>query len=145
RDIMGTEEIQRDMSPADTMTIAITLQTLTILDQLLTMLKKRSGILSTLALRVQWEREFEQAMKLRQALIDEIHEFILSRGRWKPPTGVSEDEWLVPAIQPPQKDINSEANKIDHKIAEFEQTTIPPTSDIFDEFCNVADEILDRS
>ncbi|POG78921.1 hypothetical protein GLOIN_2v594904 [Rhizophagus irregularis DAOM 181602=DAOM 197198] len=55
----GNETTTTDMSPADTMTIGITFETLKILDQLLGKLKDREYELDLLSLRVQWEREYD--------------------------------------------------------------------------------------
>ncbi|CAG8684778.1 19733_t:CDS:1, partial [Racocetra fulgida] len=134
KNIMGNEVAPSDsMSPADTMTISITLQTLTILDQLLEMLKRRENELIVLALRVKWEREHGKAMSVRDRITDEIKEFILNRGRWKPPISPREDGWFIDASQPKQSDVTLEAQTHYNSIDDFENNIIPPTGEIFDE------------
>jgi len=134
KSIMGSEVAPSDsMSPADTMTISITLQTLTILDQLLEMLKRRENELIVLALRVKWEREHNKALNVRDRITSEINEFILNRGRWKPPSSPREDGWFIDTPQPRQRDVTTEAQTHNNNIDDFENNIIPPTGEIFDE------------
>ncbi|GBB87895.1 hypothetical protein RclHR1_01440010 [Rhizophagus clarus] len=129
-----------EMSPADTMTIGITFETLKILDQLLGKLRNRENELALLALRVQWEREYGNAMNFWNLLIDEINDFVINRGRWKPPISSekSEDGWFINQDQLLQHDVTSESNKINQKLLDFIHNTIPPTTEIFDELFNTS-------
>ncbi|CAG8581704.1 22045_t:CDS:1 [Dentiscutata erythropus] len=137
KNIMGNEVAPSDsMSPADTMIISITLQTLTILDQLLEMLKRRENELIVLALRVKWEREHGKALNVRYRITSKINEFILNRGRWKPPISPREDGWFNDAPQPRQRDVTLEARTYNNNIEDFENNIIPLTCEIFDELVN---------
>ncbi|CAG8474256.1 9863_t:CDS:2 [Ambispora gerdemannii] len=139
KEIMGTqEEANKAMSPADTTTIAITLQTLTILDQLLNTLKKRENELTLLSLRVQWEREFDRAMNVWHSLISEIKDFTINHARWKPPISQTEDGWLQPAQQLEQSEVNTEAENIKDRMSDYKNVSIPPTTELFDEFVDTS-------
>ncbi|CAG8440141.1 12117_t:CDS:2 [Acaulospora colombiana] len=139
KNIMGADMTASDsMSPADAMTISITLRTLTILDQLIGMLKHRENELEVLALRVHWEREFGNAMNIWHRIKDEIKSFVLSQGRWKPPVSARDDGWFVNATQPSQRDVTLEAQSIEKNISDFENDVIPPTGDIFFELTEVS-------
>ncbi|CAG8461490.1 17795_t:CDS:2 [Acaulospora morrowiae] len=139
KNIMGGDMAASDsMSPADAMTISITLQTLTILDQLLGMLKHRENELAVLALRLQWEREFGSAKNIWHRLKEEIKSFVLHRGRWKPPVSPRDDGWFVNAPQNSQHEVTVEAQSIEKNIVDFENDVIPPTGDIFFELTEVS-------
>ncbi|CAG8625265.1 21112_t:CDS:2, partial [Dentiscutata erythropus] len=107
--------------------------TLTILDQLLEMLKRRENELIVLALRVKWERELGKALSVRDRITSEINEFILNRGRWKPPVSPREDGWFIDSPQLRQREVTSEAQTHNNNIEDFENNIIPPTGEIFDE------------
>ncbi|CAG8546344.1 4252_t:CDS:2, partial [Ambispora leptoticha] len=98
----------------------------------------RENELALLGLRVQWEREFDRAMNIWNSLISEIKEFTINRARWKPPIGQTEDGWLQPAQQPEQSEVNTEAENIKDKINDFKNVSIPPTTDLFDEFVDTS-------
>ncbi|UZO26371.1 uncharacterized protein OCT59_018602 [Rhizophagus irregularis] len=136
----GNETTTTDMSPADTMTIGITFETLKILDQLLGKLKDREYELDLLSLRVQWEREYGNAMNFWNILIDEINDFVINRGRWKAPVSSEkrEDGWFINQNQLPQHDVTSESHKINQKLEDYIQNTIPPTTENFDELFNTS-------
>ncbi|CAG8463677.1 9995_t:CDS:2 [Diversispora eburnea] len=139
KNIMGNEVAASDsMSPADTMTISITLKTLKLLDQLLGMLKRRDNQLAVLYTRVQWEREFKNAMDIWNRINGETRSFILDHGRWKPPISNGDDGWPLKSSQPSQRDVTIEANAIERSIIDFENNTIPPTTEIFDELVELS-------
>ncbi|GBC27668.2 hypothetical protein RIR_jg3303.t1 [Rhizophagus irregularis DAOM 181602=DAOM 197198] len=131
----GNETTTTDMSPAETMTIGITFETLKIYDQLLWKLKNREYELDLLSLRVQWEREYGNAMNFWNILIDEINDFIINRGRWKAPISFKkrEDGWFINQDQLLQHDVTSESYKINQKLIDYIRNIIPPTTDNFDE------------
>jgi hypothetical protein len=138
---LGTgNEMATDMSPADTMTIGITFETLTILDQLLGKLRNRENELALLALRLQWEREYGSAMNFWNRLIDEINDFVINRGRWKAPISSEkrEDGWFINQDQLLQRDVTSESHEINQKLLDYIENTIPPTTEIFDELFNTS-------
>ncbi|CAH1758273.1 9978_t:CDS:2 [Entrophospora sp. SA101] len=122
------------MSPADTMTIAITLQTLKQLDNLLGLLKQRLNDLTVLSLRVQWEHEFAKALNRWNELINNIKDVIVNKVRWKQPVGIrDDDEWLIDANQPNNKDLLIEIESIVQHIKKFRSKNIPETGQILDE------------
>ncbi|PKB94112.1 hypothetical protein RhiirA5_465217, partial [Rhizophagus irregularis] len=136
----GNETTTTDMSPAETMTIEITFETLKILDQLLGKLKNREYELDLLTLRVKWEREYDNAMNFWNILIDEINDFVINRGRWKAPISFEkrEDGWFINQDQLLQHDATSESYKINQKLIDYIRNIIPPTTENFDELFNTS-------
>ncbi|CAB4434403.1 unnamed protein product [Rhizophagus irregularis] len=136
----GNETTTTDMSPAETMTIGITFETLKILDQLLGKLKNREYELDLLTLRVKWEREYDNAMNFWNILIDEINDFVINRGRWKAPISFEkrEDGLFINQDQLLQHDATSESYKINQKLIDYIRNIIPPTTENFDELFNTS-------
>ncbi|CAH1758316.1 9901_t:CDS:10 [Entrophospora sp. SA101] len=138
-DTNTNSQVNEAMSPADTMTIAITLQTIHQLDILSALTKRRSNELDVLALRVEWEREVAKALSIWNELTNDIKEFILNKGRWKQPTGIRDDDgWFINANQPNQKDVLIELESINKRIMNFENDNIPETGQILDELIDAS-------
>ncbi|EMD41096.1 hypothetical protein CERSUDRAFT_111672 [Gelatoporia subvermispora B] len=75
---------QRNLSPADTDLIELTLTTILLLDKLLHLLRDRSDNLELLGIRLTWEeRRIAAWQELRKVLAD-IHDFLKTRARWSP-------------------------------------------------------------
>ncbi|CAG8534567.1 11296_t:CDS:2 [Funneliformis caledonium] len=134
----STTDNTDEMSPADAMTIAITFETLKVLDQLLGKLRVRENELALLALRVQWEREYGNAMNSWNILIDEINDFITNHGRWKPPIFSEDDGWFTSDNQLGQNDVTLESQQIYERLVDYIKNIIPPTTDIFDELLDTS-------
>ncbi|TFK27034.1 hypothetical protein FA15DRAFT_666767 [Coprinopsis marcescibilis] len=73
---------QRNLSPADTDLIEITLTTIFELDKLLHLLRDRTENLELLGIRLEWEENRSAAWKDRQAILEEMGAFIRGRVRW---------------------------------------------------------------
>ncbi|CAG8480623.1 2868_t:CDS:2 [Paraglomus occultum] len=139
KNIMSSDKTASNtMSPADTMTISITLKTLAFLDQLFNMLKRRANELDCLALRVQWEQEYEKAMKQWGDFITEIHDFIKQRSRWKAPTATRADGFYEAIGQPSYKENSTEAHTFGTRITKFKDSVIAEAGRIFDELVEVS-------
>ncbi|KAG1108252.1 hypothetical protein G6F42_016053 [Rhizopus arrhizus] len=80
RVLTGTTD--RNLTPADASTIEITLTTLTILDRMMHMLRKRSKLVDTLKVRIQWDTLMDKAVQWCVAKESAIQEFMLGKARW---------------------------------------------------------------
>ncbi|TCD70502.1 hypothetical protein EIP91_003263 [Steccherinum ochraceum] len=74
----------RNLSPADTDLIELTLTTIYALDKLLHLLRDRSEHLDLLSIRLTWEERRIAAWVELNSTIKDITEFLRSRGRWSP-------------------------------------------------------------
>lgn len=75
---------QRNLSPADTDLIEVTLTTLLGLDKLVHLLRARSDFLELTGLRLTWEEKRLEAWQEREAIQKELDQFIRTTARWKP-------------------------------------------------------------
>ncbi|KAI0356724.1 hypothetical protein OH77DRAFT_1520211 [Trametes cingulata] len=75
---------QRNLSPADTDLIEITLTTIYALDKLLHLLRDRSDNLELLSIRLTWEERRIAAWAELRKLLDDLREFLVNRARWSP-------------------------------------------------------------
>lgn len=73
---------KKDLSPADTTTIEITFATLTTLEKLMHMLRRRSYELQMLLMRLFWEQEHKKAIDWVQSTAIKLGE-LLTEARWK--------------------------------------------------------------
>lgn len=72
----------RNLSPADTDVIELTLTTIFALDKLLQLLRDRSFALELLATRLVWEEHRSAAWVERRLIIEDFAQFIAKRARW---------------------------------------------------------------
>ncbi|KAG1472848.1 hypothetical protein G6F56_001296 [Rhizopus delemar] len=72
----------KDLSPADTTTIEITLTTLMSLDKLMHLLRRKSDDLQVLTRRVVWEEEYERSMAWLEQTEEELDQFLSNGARW---------------------------------------------------------------
>ncbi|CAO3618756.1 unnamed protein product [Cunninghamella blakesleeana] len=83
--LTGTERGDRDLSPADTSTIEITLTTLNMLNQLMLLLRQRSYLVNMLMLRVQWDDLFTRSNQWILDTNHQLYEFSKpGQSRWIP-------------------------------------------------------------
>ncbi len=75
---------QRNLSPADTDLIEITLTTIYALDKLFHLLRDRSDNLDLLGVRITWEERRISAWNDLQKLLDDLRSFLTTRARWSP-------------------------------------------------------------
>jgi len=77
-----TAATQRNLSPADTDLIEVTLTTLLALDKLIHLLRARSDTLEFTGLRLTWEEKRIAAWKERNAIREELRTFVTEQARW---------------------------------------------------------------
>lgn len=75
---------QRNLSPADTDLIELTLTTIYELDKLLHLLRDRSDNLEMMNVRLTWEENRGAGWRERRQIIEDLHVFAVSRARWSP-------------------------------------------------------------
>ncbi|KAI0079694.1 hypothetical protein K474DRAFT_1658784 [Panus rudis PR-1116 ss-1] len=75
---------QRNLSPADTDLIELTLTTIYELDKLLHLLRDRSDNLELLGIRITWEERRISAWSELHKVIADIKDFLETRARWSP-------------------------------------------------------------
>ncbi|KAG6841318.1 hypothetical protein C0991_012317 [Blastosporella zonata] len=75
---------QRNLSPADTDVIELTLTTIYELDKLLHLLRDRSENLELLAIRLTWEESRITSWIDRRTILDDLRTFLETRVRWTP-------------------------------------------------------------
>jgi hypothetical protein len=73
---------QRNLSPADTDLIELTLTTIYELDKLLHLLRDRSDNLEMMSIRLTWEENRQASWKERHQVIEDLRTFVESRARW---------------------------------------------------------------
>lgn len=86
--LTGSGRADKDLSPADTTTIEITLTTLSSLDKLMHLLRKKSYDLQLLTQRVSWEQEHKKSQTWLLETKTDLSEFLNSKARWIPTTAV---------------------------------------------------------
>ncbi|KAI0637758.1 hypothetical protein C8Q77DRAFT_1047649 [Trametes polyzona] len=96
---------QRNLSPADTDLIEITLTTIYALDKLLHLLRDRSDNLELLNIRLTWEERRIAAWADLRKLLDDLREFMANRARWSPSVyeNLEEDDIPTPPEHTPTR------------------------------------------
>jgi len=77
-----TAATQRNLSPADTDLIEVTLTTLFALDKLIHLLRARSDTLDFTGLRLTWEEKRIAAWKERNDIREDLQKFVEEQARW---------------------------------------------------------------
>jgi len=75
---------QRNLSPADTDLIELTLTTIYELDKLLHLLRDRSDNLEMMAIRLTWEENRRAGWRERRQITEDLNSFAVNRARWSP-------------------------------------------------------------
>ena len=75
---------QRNLSPADTDLIELTLTTIYELDKLLHLLRDRSDNLEMMAIRLTWEENRRAGWRERCQIVEDLNSFAVNRARWGP-------------------------------------------------------------
>ncbi|KAG0177802.1 Spectrin beta chain, non-erythrocytic 1 [Apophysomyces sp. BC1021] len=132
-------ERDRELSPADTSTIEITLTTLNMLDRLMHLLQKRSLLLDTLLLRVKWEDLFGKAVQWIATMDGELDRFLRDKARWSELDGdygefASEEKYIEDVIQ--------SLVSIESRIASFDQGDYSNVLDAYQETEDLHGEAL---
>lgn len=80
--LRSTAATQRNLSPADTDLIEVTLTTLFALDKLIHLLRARSDTLDITGLRLTWEEKRIAAWKERNSIREDLQKFVKEQARW---------------------------------------------------------------
>lgn len=81
--LTGGSRSNKDLSPADTTTIEITLTTLASLEKLMHSLRRKSADLQLLTNRVAWEEELAKSHAWLDETDAEVQDFIRNKARWR--------------------------------------------------------------
>ncbi|KAI9247667.1 hypothetical protein BDA99DRAFT_565040 [Phascolomyces articulosus] len=81
--LTGAGRADKDLSPADTTTIEITLTTLTSLEKLMHSLRQKSYDLNVLTQRTAWEGELSKCHTWLKEADKEVEEFVRGNARWQ--------------------------------------------------------------
>lgn len=92
---------QRNLSPADTDLIELTLTTIYELDKLLHLLRDRSDSLELLNVRLTWEEKRITAWAELRSLMSDLRQFLETRGRWSPTAYERNEEDVATTTEPP--------------------------------------------
>lgn len=125
----------RNLSPADTDLIELTLTTIYTLDKLIHLLRDRSENLELLGIRLTWEEKRRAAWTELRSLSTELRQFLETRARWSPavyeqeeqdelesPVTPSSERLLLPLPQPSLRRRSSAVS-----LASAASDTIAPT------------------
>lgn len=113
-----THDSERNISPADASTIEITLTTLNILNKLKSLLQKRSRLIGTLRVRLEWEEMMEKAISWCEEKDQEIHRFLYGKARW---SSSEEDEISVHQLKILTEEVIQTLVALENSIAEFDK------------------------
>lgn len=123
----------KDLSPADTTTIEITLTTLTTLDKVMHALRTKRDRLHLLTQRALWEAEYAKTMQWLHTTENEVDSF-LGTARWPcmDDDGVEKAELIDGLLT------------LEHKLSEFDKQGFTTTVDLFQDLDDAAQEDLPR-
>lgn len=120
-----THAKEGSISPADASTIEITLTTLNILNRLMKILEKRSRLIDTLQVRIQWEDLLAKAIQWCKAKDAEIHSFVHGKARWSEP---EEDEVSIHYLKQLTEEVIQSLLSIENSIAQFDKGNLQLSS-----------------
>lgn len=133
--LTGSDRGDKDLSPADTTTIEITLTTLMTLDRLMHLLRQKTYTLQILTLRVLWEDEFAKATTWVNDGDEEITCFLRGEARWRPHVDFLPDGSAEHTLRKSQMDLRTvvinQLLALEHGIADFDQGQFTTTLNIF--------------
>ncbi|KAG2174024.1 hypothetical protein INT44_000138 [Umbelopsis vinacea] len=133
--LTGSDRGDKDLSPADTTTIEITLTTLMTLDRLMHLLRQKTYTLQILTLRVLWEDEFAKAITWVNDGDEEITCFLRGEARWRRHVDFLEDGSSEHTLRKSQMDLRTavinQLLALEHGIADFDQGQFTATLNIF--------------
>ncbi|KAF7732124.1 hypothetical protein EC973_006379 [Apophysomyces ossiformis] len=137
--LTGADRMDKDLSPADTTTIEITLTTLTTLDNLMHSLHRKSYDLQVLTGRVAWEEEYKKTMDWIYATDLEVEEFLQTTARWQ--VGEDDNDTVDnrEAKEKLQELVIQKLLTLEHKLADFDKTQYTTTVDLFQDLDNTSE------
>ncbi|KAF1802884.1 hypothetical protein FB192DRAFT_1436074 [Mucor lusitanicus] len=139
--LTGSGRADKDLSPADTTTIEITLTTLMTLDKLIHSLRKKSYDLQVLTERVLWEEEYVKAMAWLKETDSETDAFLNSSARWRAAEEEEEPSLKRERLMAKEKQkeaIVQQLLTLERKMAEFDQGQFTKTVDSFQDLDNTS-------
>jgi hypothetical protein len=128
RELTGTAS--RNLSPADASTIEITLNTLTVLDRLMGLLRTRSQLVETLRIRIQWEKLMKTALDWCNTKDAAILSFMNGKARWREP---EEDEATVLYLKQLTEEVIQTLVSLENSIAAFDKGEFTAVLDKYQE------------
>lgn len=145
--LTGSGRADKDLSPADTTTIEITLTTLMTLDKLMHSLRKKKYDLQVLTQRVIWEEEYAISMEWLKTTDADIDAFLMQKARWRP----SEQEnshgdlketalkrEMLMAQEKQKETIIQQLLSLERKLAEFDSGQFTVTVESFQDLDNTS-------
>ncbi|KAI8370362.1 uncharacterized protein BYT42DRAFT_582060 [Radiomyces spectabilis] len=141
--LTGGGRPDKDLSPADTTTIEITLTTLTTLDKLMHSLRDKTYVLQVLTRRTAWEKEYQKAMAWLTDTDKELDEFLNGDARWQ----TVEEEASAAEIPKRERLMAKEKQKeriiqqllaLERKMTEFDQGQFTTTVNLFQDLDDTA-------
>ncbi|RCI02380.1 hypothetical protein CU098_003279, partial [Rhizopus stolonifer] len=137
----------KDLSPADTTTIGITLTTLNTLDKLMNSLRKKSFDLQVLTKRVDWEEEYVKSMVWLKETDEKTDTFLKETARWRPAEaqndGQDKREWLLNKEK--QKGlVAQQLYKLEENRVKFDKQQFTPTVKTFEDLASTCIELPDH-
>ncbi|KAI8096396.1 uncharacterized protein BX664DRAFT_291258 [Halteromyces radiatus] len=119
----------KDLSPADTTTIEITLTTLTTLDKIMHTLREKSHRLHLLTQRALWEAEFAKTMEWLHDTENQVDTF-LGQARWTDQSDMDKSVLIDGLLA------------LEHKMSDFDKGGFTTTINLFQDFDDAAEEDL---
>ncbi|KAI8330196.1 hypothetical protein BC941DRAFT_475751 [Chlamydoabsidia padenii] len=119
----------KDLSPADTTTIEITLTTLTTLDKVMHALRTKRDRLHLLTQRALWEAEYAKTMEWLHTTENQVDDF-LGQARWTDDSTDNKTELIDGLLA------------LEHKLSEFDKTGFTTTVNLYQDFDDAAQEDL---
>lgn len=144
KSLTGSDRADKDLSPADTTTIEITLTTLMTLDKLMHLLRRKSYDLQVLTQRVLWEEEYGKSMAWLKETNNQVDTFLKSSARWTlaEEDTIEEDHQLnrerLMAKEKQKEIIVQQLLTLERKMAEFDQGQFTKTVDSFQDLDNTS-------
>ncbi|KAG0746786.1 hypothetical protein G6F66_002067 [Rhizopus arrhizus] len=141
--LTGSGRADKDLSPADTTTIEITLTTLMSLDKLMHLLRRKSDDLQVLTRRVIWEEEYEKSMSWLQETEKEVQDFLSNGARWssdeedQQQDDTAKRERLM-AKEKQKETVVQQLLTLERKVSEFDQGQFTKTVDSFQDLDNAS-------
>lgn len=139
--LTGSEKGDKDLSPADTTTIEITLTTLMALDRLMHLLRQKTHTLQILTIRVLWEAEYTTATKWVEDGHARTTHFVMDEARWRAENDMRTASGDCSKQYLPRDDsielrtrVINKLLVLEQSIADFDQGQFTSTLEIFQDF-----------
>ncbi|KAI9283143.1 hypothetical protein BY458DRAFT_495566 [Sporodiniella umbellata] len=138
---MTDEEDVHNLSPADATTIEITLNTLNILNRLMSLLQARSAHVNLLETRIKWETQIDKAEQWCLGQNTDLTQFVQKSALWTGPRG-NEEEITAAQIKQVNQDIAHSLVAYENAISDFDKGDFSLLVDIYQEMEEIQQENL---